>query len=71
MGSEMCIRDRDGQTLQEFMVEIKSTLALNESIEKQNKSKLALHIFLKGLNDKKVAKAVQLQNQLTLTKHFL
>ena len=61
---------QDGQTLQEFMVEIKSTLALNESIEKQDKSKLALHIFLKGLNDKKVAKAVQLQNPGNIDKAF-
>ena len=36
---------QDGQTLQEFMVEIKSTLPLNKSIEKQDKSNW-LDIFL-------------------------
>jgi len=53
---------QNSKSLDEFILEIKNSVASNDFIEKADREKLAIEILLKGLDDQKVSAAISMQN---------
>jgi len=57
---------QNGQSLDEFILEIKNCLASNNFVEKSQREKVAVQILIKGLDNKQLAKAVNMQEPSSL-----
>ena len=62
--------EQNNSSLFDFMIEIKNALMLNTNIPANQRNKLAVEVFLEGLSDKSISKAVSLQCPETIDQAF-